>query len=70
MASVSARPPTAGSPTLASLVAACEQEELVDLAIHQGVAGRASERLVPLLASAQRSTLLEQVRLEALQHMG
>jgi hypothetical protein len=70
VASVSARPPTAGGPTLASLVAACEQTELVDLAISQGVVGRASERLGPLLEPAQRSKLLEQVRLEAVRHMG
>ena len=66
--SVSAQPEAAGL-ELASLVAACDQDELVELAISQGAAGRASERLVPLLAAAQRARLISQVRRDAIAHV-
>jgi hypothetical protein len=44
-----------------SLVNACDLEELVELAIAQGVAGSVSERLQPYLSPSQQSLLLEDV---------
>jgi Uncharacterised nucleotidyltransferase len=49
------------SDSLDSLVNACDLEELVELAISQGVAGPANERLQPYLSPAQQTLLLEDV---------
>ncbi len=42
-------------PPLSSLVAACDQEELVSLALSEGVAGPAIDKLGPLLAPSART---------------
>jgi hypothetical protein len=57
-------------PRLSSLVAACDQEELVSLAVSEGVAGPAIEKLGPLLAPSARTRLLMVVRQHAARHLG
>jgi hypothetical protein len=50
------------------LVAACDPGQLVALAISQGVAGRAGERLLPILPELHRSDLLARTRQEMMRH--
>ena len=57
------------SAPLASLVARCDPDELVTLAAFQGVAGRASGALQPLLPSRPAARLLAQVRRETMRHL-
>jgi len=54
---------------LASAVEACTPDELVWLALAQGVAGRAVERLGPLLPAAERGRLVSRARQDALRHL-
>lgn len=54
---------------LPALVRSCDDSELVALAIQQGVAGRAAERLSQELGEDQRARLAERVRMDALRHM-
>ena len=69
VAAISAQPPISGPP-LGSLLSDCDLEEVVHLAISQGVAGRALESLGELLPSGPRTRLLAQVREDALRHFG
>jgi hypothetical protein len=69
VAAISAQPPISGPP-LGSLLSDCDLEEVVHLAISQGVAGRAMESLGELLPSGPRARLLAQVREDALRHFG
>jgi hypothetical protein len=66
---ISAQPPTSGPP-LGSRLPDCDLEEVVHLAISQGVAGRVMERLGELLPSGPRARLVAQVREDALRHFG
>ncbi len=56
-------------PSLGALIDACDQAELVSLAISEGVAGLASERLGVFLSSTHRSKLLFAVRQEIVRHL-
>jgi Uncharacterised nucleotidyltransferase len=55
--------------SLSSLVEACDLEELVKLAISQGVAGPVSESLRPYLSPAQQTLLLEDVDMGTKSHL-
>jgi hypothetical protein len=55
--------------SLGSLVAACDQGELVDLAISEGVAASARERLASLLPASQRDRLADHARWETMSHL-
>jgi hypothetical protein len=55
---------------LSTLVAACDQAELVALASSQGVAGRAADALAPLLEPVHRAKLQGHLRRHALRHIG
>ncbi len=57
------------TPLLGSLVAACDQGELVDLAVSEGVAASSRERLGPLLPASQRDRLADHARWEAMSHL-
>jgi len=54
---------------LASLVAACDHDELVSLAVREGVAGAAYEVLGPLLSPPARRRLLAGVRADVASHL-
>jgi hypothetical protein len=54
---------------LASLVAVCDQDELVGLAISEGVAGLASKTLGQCLSPIQRASLRAEVRQETVRHL-
>ena len=54
---------------LERLVGGCDQDALVSLAIAEGVAGPASERLAPLLQPNARSRLLSRAKSDATAHM-
>jgi Uncharacterised nucleotidyltransferase len=70
LASVSTTARDKGGPSLGSLVANCDQDELVSLALAEGVAGPASLTLGPMLASAQHSRLITAVRQQTVRHLG
>jgi hypothetical protein len=57
-------------PSLRDLVQASDQADLVALAVSQGVAGRAAERLRPLLDDGPRDALDRRARRDAFRHMG
>lgn len=61
--------PGGATPSLASLVADCDEGELVGLAISEGVATSAQERLGPLLSAPQRDRLSRQARWETMSHL-
>lgn len=67
MAAISAKPPL--EQPLAELVASCHPDELVKLAVDQGVAGRALERLGPLLPGEARARLQTRVREDVMRHL-
>lgn len=69
VASLSSSPPPPTQPSLASLVAACDESELVDLVISEGLSSPASHKLAHLLSPAQRSRLIARAREEALRHL-
>ncbi|HMK96301.1 MAG TPA: nucleotidyltransferase family protein, partial [Acidimicrobiales bacterium] len=66
VAAVSAHPGAEGD--LGALVAVCERDELVGLALAQAVAGRASEALGSYLPPAEKVQLLRTAREETLRH--
>ncbi len=69
LASLRAEPyPTAG-PALASLVAACDPGQLADLAISEGLAGPAYQRLGGLLPPGPGSRLATEARRDAVRHL-
>jgi hypothetical protein len=70
LASLSAERPGSPGPSLASLVAQCDQKELVSLSLFEGVAGPASEKLGPLLAPEQHDRLLRAVRQQVARNLG
>ncbi len=70
LASLSAKSPVPGQTALGSLVARCDQDELVSLALAEGVAGPASQKLDPFLEPAQRTRLLTAVRQQSVRHLG
>ena len=68
VASVSQLSSTAGS-ALSSLVAACDEDEVVALAISEGVAGPACETLGPLLSPHGHSRLRTVARQQAARNL-
>ena len=70
LASLTAKPPVPGQASLGSLVAQCDQDELVSLALAEGVAGPASQKLDALLAPAHHSRLLTAARQQSVRHLG
>ena len=56
-------------PTLASLVAACDPGQLADLAISEGLAGPAHDRLGGLLPPGPGSRLATEARRDAVRHL-
>jgi Uncharacterised nucleotidyltransferase len=69
LASLRAATPSAGRHSLASLVAGCDQADLVDLAISEGVAGPASQKLSRLLSPEQGARLLLAASVESFHHL-
>ena len=66
----SLRAPSApAGPALASLVAACDAGQLADLAISEGLAGPAHERLGHLLPPGPGSRLATEARRDAVRHL-
>lgn len=70
VASLSAKRPGRPDPSLVSLVGECDQDGLVSLALSEGIAGPASEKLGPFLTPAQHNRMLKAVRQEAARHLG
>ena len=70
LASLTAKPPVPGQASLVSLVAQCDQDELVSLALAEGVAGPASQNLGALLAPEHHSRLLTAARQQSVRHLG
>ena len=68
VASLRASSAPAGSP-LASLVAACDPEQLADLAISEGLAGPVHDRLGGLLPPGPASRLAIEARRDAVRHL-
>src|SRR5487761_1152278 len=69
VAAVSCEGGRRGQPSLAALVDGCDQEELASIGIAQGVAGRAYERLGPLLAPPSRLRLRTQAQFGSVKHL-
>jgi hypothetical protein len=66
----SLRSPSApAGPPLASAVAACDPEQLADLAISEGLAGPAHDRLAGLLPPGPGSRLATEARRDAVRHL-
>ena len=66
----SLRAPSApAGPPLASLVAACDPGQLADLAISEGLAGPAHDRLGGLLPPGPGSRLAAEARRDAVRHL-
>jgi hypothetical protein len=70
VASLSAEDRTSAGSSLSSLVAGCDQDELVSLVLSEGVAGPAYDKLGPFLAPAQRARLLTAMRQQTVRHLG
>lgn len=69
VAAVSASGQAPDGRSLSELVPDCDQSELVALAVAQGVAGRASERLAPLLDGEHSAALLKRARQDGFRHL-
>jgi hypothetical protein len=69
VASLRAEPSASAGPSLASLVAACDPEQLADLVISEGLAGPAQERLAGLLPPGPGSRLATEARRDAVRHL-
>jgi hypothetical protein len=69
LAAVSSKSPRPSAPSLASLVGECDQDELVELALSERVAGVANERLGELLTPSARARLLAEVQQETFRHL-
>jgi hypothetical protein len=64
-----ARPSAPAGPSLASLVAACDPEQLADLAISEGLAGPTADVLGGLLPPGPGSRLAVEARRDAVRHL-
>ncbi|MGD0247325.1 MAG: nucleotidyltransferase family protein [Streptosporangiaceae bacterium] len=62
-------PARPAGPALESLVAACDPEELADLALSEGLAGPACAKLGALLPPEPRSRLATEARRDAVRHL-
>lgn len=69
MASLRAGSPTPAGSLLAPLVAACDHEQLADLAVFEGLAGPAYVRLGALLPPGPASRLATEARRDAVRHL-
>ena len=69
VASVRASPAAPAEPSLASLVAACDPGRLADLAISEGLAGPALEKLGGLLPPGPVARLAGEARRDAVRHL-
>lgn len=67
--SLRAGPSTLTGPSLASLVAACDPGQLADLAISEGLAGPAHDRLSGLLPPGPSARLATEARRDAVRHL-
>jgi len=69
LASLRASPAAWAEPSLASLVAACDPGQLAELAISEGLAGPAGERLAGLLPAGPSTRLTGEARQDAVRHL-
>ena len=69
MALLRSGPAAPAEPSLASLVAACDPEQLTDLAISEGISGPVGERIGRLLPAGSRSRLATEARRDAVRHL-
>ncbi len=69
VASLRAAPSASAGPPLASLVAACDPEQLADLVLSEGLAGPAGELLTGLLPPGPAYRLATEARRDAVRHL-
>jgi len=69
VAAVSTSAPEDGRGSVAALLSLCDPADVVRLAIAQGVAGRASARLLPHLGPSPRAVLRASLRRDAVSHL-